>query len=132
MGKYRRVLMASIISFTFQKYQAQKHLAVLEKNINPGAKDLIHELNATKDTLILKSHKPISYVYAINSNYSREIDKYIFDTDFKVPLIHLSTGKHLFVVGQEHKKIVFVVRISRHEPATVSLVNTGIVTASDR
>ena len=42
MGKYRKFLMASILSLSFQKNQAQKTYAVLEKNVNPGAKDLIH------------------------------------------------------------------------------------------
>uniref|UniRef100_UPI00404906FC hypothetical protein n=2 Tax=Gelidibacter sp. TaxID=2018083 RepID=UPI00404906FC len=132
MGKYRKFLMASILSLSFQKNQAQKTYAVLEKNVNPGAKDLIHELNITKDTLLLKSHKPISYVYAINSKYAREIDKYIFENTFKVSLTGLSQGKHLFVVGQDHKKIVFVVKIFKDDEPTVSLLTGNPVTVSDR
>jgi hypothetical protein len=132
MGKYRKFLMASILSLSFQKNQAQKTYAVLEKNVNPGAKDLIHELNITKDTLLLKSHKPISYVYAINSKYAREIDKYIFENSFKVSLTGLSQGKHLFVVGQDHKKIVFVVKIFKEDEPTVSLLIGNPVTVSDR
>jgi hypothetical protein len=131
MGKYRKFLMASILSLSFQKNQAQKTYAVLEKNVNPGAKDLIHELNITKDTLLLKSHKPISYVYAINSKYAREIDKYIFENSFKVSLTGLSQGKHLFVVGQDHKKIVFVVKIFKDEESTVAVLSGNPVTVSD-
>ena len=131
MGNYRKFLLAFFLSLSFQKNQAQKTYAVLEKNVNPGAKDLIHELNITKDTLILKSHKPISYVYAINSKYAREIDKYIFENTFKVPLTRLTQGKHLFVVGQDHKKIVFVVRILKDEEPTVSVLNGNPVTAAD-
>lgn len=111
MGKYRRVLMASIVGLTLQKLKAQEHYAVLEKNVNVRAKELSHELNKTKDTLLLKSDKKIDYVYAINSTYHREVDTYVFENSFKVPLNKLSVGKHLFVVGQNHMKIIFVVRI---------------------
>lgn len=112
MGKYRRYVMASIVGLTIQKkLQAQDAFASLEKNYNVTAKGLLHELNAAKDTLILKSDKNMSYVYSINQEYKREIDTYAGTTFYKVPLNNLSKGKHVFVVSLSPLKIVFVVRI---------------------
>ncbi|RIA10409.1 hypothetical protein OE09_2273 [Flavobacteriaceae bacterium MAR_2010_72] len=112
MGKYRRLVMASIVGLTFQKkLNAQDAYASLEKNYNVRAHDLIHELNATKDTLILKSDKKIHYVYSINREYKREIDTYAGSYYHKVPLANLSKGKHVFVVSLSPLKIVFVVKV---------------------
>ncbi len=111
MGKYRRLVIASVVSLTFQKIHAQKQFATIEKNYNVRAKDLSHELNTTKDTLILQSPKTIDYVYAINSDYKREIDFYNNTNSLKIPLNQLSKGKHVFVVGNQRMQIIFVVRI---------------------
>ena len=105
----------------------KEHYAILEKNVNVRAKELSHELNKTKDTLLLKSDKKIDYVYAINSTYHREVDTYVFENSFKVPLNKLSVGKHLFVVGQNHMKIIFVVRIVE-ELSKIALVTDKKVT----
>ena len=90
---------------------AQDNFAKIEKNVHNSAKDLFHDLNKSKDTLILKGHKRIRYVYSINTDYKRETQEYINDSVAMVPLTHLSKGKHVFVVEQMPKKIVFVVRI---------------------
>jgi hypothetical protein len=111
MGKYKRLVMASVIGLTFQKLHAQTHFATIEKNHNLRAKDLSHQLNATADTLVLKSPKTIDYVYAINSEYKREIDFYNNTKELKIPLTQLSKGKHVFVVGNQRMKIIFVVRV---------------------
>ncbi|MEO6346558.1 MAG: hypothetical protein ABIO60_01490 [Aquaticitalea sp.] len=103
--------MASVIGLTFQKIHAQKDFASLEKNHNVRAKDLIQDLSATKDTLLLNSSKTIDYVYSINSEYKREIDFYNNTSSLKIPLNQLSKGKHVFVVGNAKLQIVFVVRI---------------------
>jgi hypothetical protein len=104
--------MASIVGLTIQKkVHAQQEFASLEKNVNIRASGLIHELNATKDTLILKSDKTIRYVYSINGEYQREIDDYAGSNSYKVPLTNLSKGKHVFVVSLSPLRIVFVVRI---------------------
>ncbi|MEZ4793671.1 MAG: hypothetical protein R2783_09465 [Gelidibacter sp.] len=113
MGKYRRLVMASLIGLTFQKLHAQKEFAILEKNHNVRAKDLLQELSATKDTLILNSPKTIDYVYSINSEYKREIDFYNNTNSLKIPLNQLSKGKHVFVVCNQRMKIIFVVRIQK-------------------
>ncbi len=114
--------MASLIGLTLQKLSAQKQFAALEKNYNVNAKDLSHELNITKDTLLLKSSKTIDYVYAINREYKREIDFYNNTNTLKIPLNQLSMGKHLFVVGNSRKQIVFVVRVLK-DSKTIASVN---------
>jgi type II secretory pathway pseudopilin PulG len=48
------VVLLLLISISLQ---AQTHFAKLEKNRNIQAKDLVHQLNDTRDTLILKSTK---------------------------------------------------------------------------
>ncbi|WP_431159058.1 hypothetical protein [Winogradskyella poriferorum] len=101
------------MSFTLQ---AQESYAKLEKNRNIQAKELIHELNETKDTLILRSNKKINGLYSINKDYSRELDFYINDTSFKLPLNKLSVGKHVMVAVQSPKRIVFVIRILKEIP----------------
>jgi len=130
MGKYRRLVMASIVGLTFQKkLQAQDAFASLEKNYNFRANGLIEELNVTKDTLILKSDKKMTYVYSINKEYRREIDTYAGDTYFKVPLTNLSKGKHVFVVSVSPLKIVFVVHILKDNMDTLP-VETEALTAA--
>lgn len=130
MGKYSKFIMASVIGLTLQKLSAQNQFASLEKNYNVGAKDLVHELNTTKDTLLLKSSKTIDYVYAINREYKREIDFYNNTNVLKIPLHQLSKGKHLFVVGNSRKQIVFVVRILKDDKS-LAMASDGKITASN-
>lgn len=96
--------------------QAQAPYAKLEKNRNIQAKDLIHQLNKTSDTLILKSDKLIHSLYTINQNYARELDVEIDSTFYKLPLNMLSKGKHVFVARQSPLQIVFVVKILKDIP----------------
>ena len=122
--------MASFIGLTLQKLSAQNQFASLEKNYNIGAKDLSHELNTTKDTLLLNSSKTIDYVYAINREYKREIDFYNNTNALRIPLTQLSKGKHLFVVGNSRKQIVFVVRVLK-DSKTQAFANEDKITASN-
>lgn len=85
--------------------------ATIEKNINVDASHLFHNLNKTKDTLILKSDTKINYVYSINKNQEREIDNYVDSKMYKLSLHNLSKGKHIFVVRQTPVLIVFVIRV---------------------
>ena len=115
MGKYRRYVLASIVGLTIQKkLHAQDPFATLERNYNFRASGLIEELNGTKDTLILKSDKKMSYVYSINEDYKREVDTYAGTEYYEVPLTNLSKGKHVFVVSISPLKIVFVVRVHKN------------------
>lgn len=108
---------------------AQDSFAKIEKNVNNSAKELFHDLNKTKDTLILKGDKRIRYVYSINRAYKRETQEYIGDTTAKVPLTHLTKGKHVFVVEQMPKKIVFVIRVLQ-DPKVVANVKLSELPAA--
>ena len=125
MGKYRRLVIASVMGLYIQKSQGQQNFATIEKNVNIRAKYLIHDLNKTKDTLILKSTKGIDFVYSINSQYKRELDVEIGanSTLVKIPLNKLSKGKHTFIVGQSPLKIIFVVRVQKENPALALVTN---------
>ena len=107
------VILLFLLGFTLQ---AQESYAKLEKNRNIQAKGLIHQLNTTKDTLILKSDKIINSLYTINQNYSRELDFEIDSTAYKLPLNKLSKGKHVVVARQSPMQIVFVVKILKDIP----------------
>jgi hypothetical protein len=90
---------------------SQTAYAKIEKNRNLNASSLFHELNTTNDTLLLKSNTKITHVYSINSEYKRELDVYLSETDLKIPLTNLSQGKHVVVVDQTPRKIIFVIHI---------------------
>ena len=108
--RYTTLLIISLL-FCFNSVIAQSSYAAIEKNYNTRASSLIHELNSTKDTLLLRSTNRITQVYSINSTYKREIDLYLNTNFYELPLNNLSKGKHLLVVGESPKKIVFVIRI---------------------
>ena len=108
---------------------AQTAFAEIEKNFNVKANSLSHELNISKDTLLLKSNRKITQIYSINSEYKREVDLYLDTETYKLPLKDLTIGKHLFVVAEPHKKIVFVVRVN--DPSDVVLIEQNNVTYSD-
>jgi len=93
---------------------SQASFATLEKNRNILASSLFHELNKSKDTLLLRSNSEISHVYSLNSENEKEIDVYISETDVKIPLSKLSQGKHVIVVDQTPKKILFVIHVFGH------------------
>ena len=90
---------------------AAQEFATIRKNHNVQAKQLHHDLNSTKDTLLLQSDRKINYVYSINRQFKKEIYSFINDTSCKVPLNQLSKGKHTIVVGQSPLKIVFVIHV---------------------
>ena len=107
----------------------KKDFALIEKNVNVTASDLFHDLNITKDTLVLNGDKRIRNVYSINTNYKRETQEYINANSAKVSLEHLSKGKHIFVVEQVPLKIIFVVRVLR-DRKEFSRIEVGKITAS--
>ena len=107
------IILSILLGFTLH---AQEQYAKLEKNRNIQAQGLIHQLNKTSDTLILKSDKIIHSLYTINQNYTRELDIEIDSTAYKLPLNKLSIGKHVFVARQAPMKIIFVVRILKEIP----------------
>ncbi|MCK5400121.1 MAG: hypothetical protein KAJ28_00680 [Flavobacteriaceae bacterium] len=120
MKKYLVVLIISCTNLLLQDLFSQESFATIEKNVHISARGLFHDLNKSKDTLLLKSDKAINYVYSINRDYKREVDKYINANSYKVPLKNLSIGKHLFVVRQSPVLIVFVIRILKDHPTIIS------------
>lgn len=90
---------------------AQQDYAEIDKNINFRASGLYHNLNTSKDTLVLKSDSKISYIYTIHNKMKLDINRRVYATDYKVALRDLDKGKHIFVVVQNTLKIVFVVRV---------------------
>ena len=110
---------------TTVSFGQKKDYASLEKNFNAYAKDLSHDLNKTKDTLLLKSDKPLRFIYSINKDYKREIDTYAGRNNFNIPLDTLTQGKHVFVVTQSSKRIIFVVHINGIRSPKIAAVKTG-------
>jgi len=117
LKNFIRILLVIALTFLLSAtLQAQSTYAKLEKNRNILAKGLVHKLNKTNDTLILKSKKKIDYLYSVNKNNDRDFDVYINATTFKLPLNKLKKGKHVLVAVQSPKRIVFVVRILNEIP----------------
>lgn len=120
-----------LIVSPFCNLQAQNDFAILEKNVNVRAKDLTHQLNATKDTLLIKSNTLIQKVYAVNMKYKREIDISVRDTSVKISLKKLSKGKHVFVAVQSPVRIVFVVKILRDNSVLLALEESNQISKSN-
>ena len=126
------VILVFLLNYTLQ---AQEPYVKLEKNRNIQAKNLVHKLNATKDTLILQSDKKINYLYSINKNYGRDFDIYIDSTYFELPLNKLPKGKHVLVAVQSPKRIVFVVKILKEIPKPeepVRLASKGVAATESK
>ena len=132
MGKYRRFVMASLVGLTMQKLLAQDNFAKIERNVNFRANGLVHKLNASKDTLILKSDKKIRYVYSINKNYKREIDLYAGANEYEVPLNKLSKGKHVFVVVQSPLRIIFVIKVLKDHPKVLPVTEIKVTSVTPK
>ncbi|WP_456440346.1 hypothetical protein [Psychroserpens sp.] len=120
-----------LIASPFSYLQAQNDFAILEKNVNIRAKGLTQKLNATKDTLLLKSNTLINKVYAVNMDYKREIDLAVREKAVKIPLKKLSKGKHIFVAIQSPVRIVFVVKILRDNSVLLALEKDKLVSKNE-
>ena len=101
----------SILNVFLHPILAQKKLAIIEKNTNVLAKELIHKLNTSQDTILLRSKEKMHYIYSINNQDVREINQFVESRELSIPVDKLSQGKHLFVVSYLQRKIVFVVRV---------------------
>jgi len=102
---------ACLMVIANQTAQSQEDFALIEKNVNYRARGLFHDLNATKDSLILKGKEKINYISAIDESSNSVIDTYVGAKDFKFPLKTLKKGKYIFVVIQQPLQIVFVVKV---------------------
>ena len=101
----------------------QTEFATIKKNRNLRAEGLFHDLNTSKDTLVLKSHTKIDYLYAIPSKNPNSKQHFTIDsTEYKIPLNQFKKGKHVFVAVQSPLEIVFVVNVL-HENPNLNLKN---------
>ena len=99
--------------FGLTSVQAQQHFATIKKNYNVLAESLKHELNSSRDTLVLQSEKPILRVYTVG-DFGGLIDVEVNDYQQRIPLQNLRKGKYVFVVDQPKLKIVFQVLVHRN------------------
>ena len=101
-----------ILFVTFNLAHGQAEFAFIKKNVNVLAEQLDHELNPTKDTLILSSPAKIYRVYTIGTNYGA-VDHELLTNNFEVPLSSFKRGKYVFIVDQLRYKIVFTIFVLR-------------------
>ena len=125
------VIFFSFITALHTSVQAQNDYAKLEKNVNIRAKGLIHKLNKTKDTLILKSKALINKVYSVSTTYDREVDMIANSNLIKIPLNELSKGKHVFVAVQSPIRIVFVVKVFRDNEWLLAMQEESLALKND-
>lgn len=123
MQKITLTLIIAFFCLTHYQLIAQQDFAEIDKNINIRASGLYHDLNTTKDTLVLKGDTKISYIYSIHNKMKYDINRRVYATDYKVALRDLDKGKHIIVVVQQLLKIVFVVRIFGDAPTIVASNN---------
>ncbi len=109
---YLIVLLCITCNLTF----AQDDFASIHKNMNVLAKGLHHDLNKSKDTLMLRSSDKIFRVYTVSDN-AGIVDNYLNTNKFEVLLRELKKGKYVFVVNQSKLKIVFQVHILKGKDA---------------
>ena len=125
------VIFFSLITSLNSTAQAQDDFAKLEKNVNIRAKGLIHQLNASKDTLILKSKSLINKVYSVSMDYKREISLPVNKKHINIPISHLSFGKHVVVVVQSKMRIVFVIRVLRDNELLFPIEEEELIAAKN-
>lgn len=106
------IYITACVSFSY----SQTDYAKINKNKNVQAAGLFHDLNKTKDTLILKSDKKINYLYTANNKGKKGINTRIDATEYKLPLNRLQKGRNVFVAIQSPMRIVFVVNILKEIP----------------
>ena len=122
----QRVIMTLLIAFfclSNLQIFAQQGFAEIEKNINFRARSLVHELNATKDSLLLKSEINIKSIYTIHNQIKHDLIRHVNNKDYEVSLRDFDRGKHVFVVVQQLLKIVFVVHVYGEEDVSNSIVS---------
>lgn len=101
-----------ILFVTFNLTHGQAEFAFIKKNVNVLAEQLDHDLNSTKDTLILSSPAKIYRVYTIGTNKGA-VDNKLLTNNFKVPLTSFNRGKYVFIVDQLRYKIIFTIFVLR-------------------
>ncbi len=98
--------------FISSNVSAQSQFATIKKNENLAAQSLQHDLNETKDTLKLVSSNYIHRIYTVGDS-SRMVDIVVNRRKYDLSLRELVKGKHIFVVQESGKKIIFQVHINQ-------------------
>ncbi|MBT8325036.1 MAG: hypothetical protein HKN99_04315 [Winogradskyella sp.] len=106
---YKSITLIAIVLFVNQ-LSAQNVVATIKKNKNVLAKHLFHDLNKTKDSLVLRSDKLINALYSTNNDGS-DFHRIINKNEFTLALNQLSKGKNVLVAVQSPLRIVFVIEI---------------------
>jgi len=84
---------------------------ILLKNTNPRAKELKHNLNHTKDSLIIGCENTIFKVEIFNEDYEKLI--IVEDNEAHIPLNDLPAGR--FVVEAQLSNKIIVMNLFRHD-----------------
>ncbi len=84
---------------------------ILLKNTNPRAKELKHNLNQTKDSLIIGCESTIFKVEIFNEDYEKVI--IVEDNEAHIPLNDLPAGR--FVVEAQLSNKIIVMNLFRHD-----------------
>lgn len=102
---------------------SQDDYASLRKNINYRARILKHDLNKTKDTLILSCPQRMYKLYSVGSSKQR-ISETIDGFEYRLPLKQYKKGKYLMVTQLNGLKIVFELNILQREPFSQNLASS--------
>ncbi len=116
MKHFPRFMTAILFVGIAQMLFSQNGLATIHKNKNITATGFYHDLNKTKDTLILKSDKKISYLYTANNSKEKEVNVRVDSNSYKLPLNKLRKGRNVLVAIQSPLRIVFVVDVLEEYP----------------
>ncbi|WP_370392337.1 hypothetical protein [uncultured Winogradskyella sp.] len=80
---------------------------LLIKNVNLRAKELKHDLNASKDTLVLEASRTIHKLEIYNHSFSKHIE--VENKMVNVPLNQLPLGKLIVEVVLKDKRIILTI-----------------------
>jgi hypothetical protein len=122
LKNFTLTLITLLITLTFSNAFSQVDYARIDKNKNIQAEGFFHDLNKTKDTLVLKSDQKINYLYSIDKSQRRDLNLLINSKTYKLPLNKLGKGKHVFVAIQSPLRIVFVVHMLKEIPVITKKV----------
>lgn len=114
------ILFALTISLTGN---SQQHpITIIEKNFNEEAISLEQTLNATLDTLFLKSETDISRVTFLNHDEDGSEIIEIGSREVKIPLYHFKTGRYTIAVYTGDK----IIAIGANRLSDIPLPEAGI------
>lgn len=94
----------SLLLILFLTFISQSQNITLVKNTNPKAKELIHNLNPTNDSLVLSCENKIIKVDIFNEDYDNIIEVEDFST--KISLREMPVGKFVIQTKLNDKIIV--------------------------